>query len=118
MKTSPFKLIDIPDGKWGVAWPDIKFVTKSVDRKKLFDLVFDDLRCDRLGVGVTLNSGELDILWIDSVCYWQTPDSLWPYGSMYVIGGVVFDSKKKAVEFHTILERQLTWYYLKNGGEE
>lgn len=113
--SNPFKLTDLPNNTWLVTWAENNFAHNARQRDKLVDLLFRDIRCREVGLGITLNSGELETLWISEKNYFQRSDMTYGWEDMYVVGGVVFVQEHEARAFYDLLESRLAWYYLKQG---
>ena len=111
--SNPFKISDHPSGTWAVTWPKIEFVNTAKQRDKLVDIVFRDIGCRKVGLGITLNSGELDLLWISDKSYYERSTMTYGWEDMYVVGGVMFVHEHEARTFYDLLESRLAWYYLK-----
>ena len=114
MNNTPFIINDLPDNTWSVEWPTFKNITDKVTGKKLLTILFEDIKCHHVGIGIVLNGGEMDTMWIDSKLYWQdTEGSYTNYlEDMYQIGGVVFIEKDQAVQFQNFLEKKYIWKVL------
>jgi len=111
MSYTPFILNDLPDNTWSVEWPTFKNITDKVTGKKLLTILFEDIKCFHVGIGIKLSGGEMDTLWLDSKLYWQdTEGSYTNYlEDMYEIGGVVFMHKDEALKLQDILEKKYIW---------
>lgn len=107
-----FKLTDLPDNTWVVSWSDSEFVRDKVCKAKLMRILFKDLGCSTIGLGIQLVNKELCTQWINSVEYWQSRDELQWWQDMYIVAGVVFRTQEEAEQLHNMLESRLTWYYL------
>jgi hypothetical protein len=111
--SNPFKLTDLPNNTWLVTWAENNFVHNARQRDKLVDIVFRDIGCREVGLGITLNSGELETLWISDREYYQRFTMTYGWEDMYVVGGIVFLWEQEARAFYHLLESRLAWYYLK-----
>jgi hypothetical protein len=114
MNNTPFILNDLPNNTWSVEWPTFKNITDKVTGKKLLRILFEDIKCYEVGIGVKLNSGEMDTLWIKSNLFWQDKEGSYTnyLEDMYEIGGVVFLYKNEAEQLQDILEKKYIWKVL------
>lgn len=111
-----FRLIEFTDG-WAVYWPDIKPVVEKATGLKLMKVLFDDLKCFEIGLGVSYGSGTnvgREVLWINCSTYWQDQrDEYFQFLlNRYDIYGVQFKKKSEAEAFYDYLEKKLSWWYL------
>jgi hypothetical protein len=113
--SSPFKLTDLPNNTWSVTWTENNFAHNAKQRDKLVDILFSEIGCRDVGLGIKLNNGELETLWIGEKEYFQRSDIAHGWEDMYVVRGVVFIHEHEAREFHQLMESRLAWYYLKQG---
>jgi hypothetical protein len=114
MNNTPFILNDLPDNTWSVEWPTFRNITDKVTGRKLLTILFEDIKCFNVGLGVKLNSGEMDTLWVDYKLYWQDKEGKYTdyLEDMYEIGGVVFTEKEQALQLQDILEKKYIWKVL------
>ena len=77
----------------------------------LLDLLFAVIKCNRVGIAVKLNGGEIDILWVDDNQFWQDKSKNYSHylQDMYNITGVLFEDDQKAIDFHQWLEKKYMW---------
>jgi hypothetical protein len=111
--SNPFKITDLPDNTWAVSWPDNNFVSNARHRDKLVDILFREIGCREVGLGIKLNNGELETLWIGEKNYFQRSEITCGWEDMYVVGGIIFVHEHEARTFHQLMESRLAWYYLK-----
>jgi hypothetical protein len=104
---------------WVVSWPNKAPLTKAVGKQAMLDVLFNDLKCDNVGLGVALVSGELEYIWVTSIEYWMDTEQCMGERLMnlYNIGGVKFHFKEEAEQFLEYLNGRLAWYYLKKNEE-
>jgi len=109
---SPFKIhkpLIVPGTASYVSWtPNVK---KFVYSYIILDILFAVIKCDEVGFGVVLNSGEVEPLWIDKGDWLK--DKSRDYSTyvqeMYNIVGILFRDHSKAVQFHDWLEKKYMW---------
>ena len=114
MNNTPFIINDLPDNTWSVEWPTFKNITDKVTGKKLLTILFEDIKCEDVGIGVVLNDGVMDTLWVESNLYWKDKEGSYTnyLEDMYQIGGVVFMHKEQAEQLQDILEKKYIWKVL------
>ena len=82
---------------------------------KLLDILFGEIKCFEVGLGLLLHGGDMDTLWL-SYSVWAQ-DNNHAYGEylmdMYEIRGVVFRKEEEAIKFQDILEKKYIWKILK-----
>lgn len=114
-KDLPFSLVDLPNGYWAVSWPDIKPIVEKATGIKLMDILFEDIGCFQIGLGIKHREDDPgETMWIDATLYWQdNREEFFLYAlNRYQIFGVQFCSQQEAEKFYNILEKKLSWYYL------
>ena len=110
--TSPFKLQTpklFPDSPSYVRWEHS--VDKFVKSYIITDILFAVIKCEEAGFGIRLNSGEVDVLWVDLEKWSQDKSKNYSHylQDMYTIDGVMFKKHEQAVAFHDWLEKRYMW---------
>jgi len=115
MKNSPFELYTTERDNHVVHWPTFKNIRDVDTRIKLLDISFGEVQCFEVGLGLLLQGGDLDTLWIKFSAWAQdTNHSYSEYlQDMYEIRAVVFRDKTEAIKFQDILEKKYIWKILK-----
>lgn len=106
--TSPFKLIDLPSGRWAVTWVDQLNTNESRLMPKgdrVLDIIFTEMRLFEARLGILLNGGELDILTIDAGAFHQSISRAVDFLSLYIVAGSIFDTETQAQQFLQIAEK-------------
>jgi hypothetical protein len=114
MTNSPFELYTTEKDNHVVHWPSFKNIKEADTGLKLLDILFGEVKCFEVGLGILLNGGDLDTLWLDF--------TVWVQGNkhgyseylmdMYEIRCVVFRNKNEAIRFQDILEKKYIWKVL------
>jgi hypothetical protein len=115
MNNSPFELYSTTHGNHVVHWPTFKNIRDVDTRIKLLDVLFKEVQCFEVGLGILLQGGDMDTLWIDFSAWAQNPNHSYSeyLMDMYEIRGVVFRNKNEAEQFQNILEKKYIWKVLK-----
>ena len=100
--TSPFKLIDLPGGRWAVTWHNTPWALNGLDA---MIIIFEEMKEFEATLGVLLQSGELDTLRIGLNEYYQKSSHVQDYIWQYIFGGAIFDTEAQAREFLQIAEK-------------
>lgn len=115
MNNTPFELYTTEHNNHVVHWPTFKNIKDADTRLKLLDILFGEVKCFEVGLGILLHGGDLDTLWLDFSVWAQ--DSNRSYAEyvedMYEIRAVVFRHKNEAEQFQDILEKKYMWKILK-----
>jgi hypothetical protein len=114
MSNSPFELYATVHGNHVVHWPTFKNIKDAGTRVKLLDIVFGEVKCFEVGLGILLQGGDCDTLWLDFIVWAQ--DDRHKYAEyledMYEIRSVVFRNEDEAIKFQGILEKKYIWKIL------
>ena len=115
MNNSLFELYATERDNHVVHWPTFKNIRDVDTRIKLLDILFGEVKCFEVGLGLLLQGGDMDTLWIKFSAWAQdTNHSYSEYlQDMYEIRAVVFRNKKEAEQFQDILEKKYIWKVLK-----
>jgi len=114
MNNSPFELYTTEKNNHVVHWPTFKNIRDVDTRIKLLDILFGEVKCFEVGLGLLLHGGGMDTLWIKFSAWAQ--DTSHTYSEylmdMYEIRAVVFSNKHEAEKFQDILEKKYIWKVL------
>lgn len=113
MNNSPFEL-QSTNGYHVVQWPTFKNIKDVDTRIKLLDILFGEVKCFEVGLGLLLQGGDTDTLWIDFSSWAQNNNhGYFEYlQDMYEIRSVVFCKQSEAEQFQDILEKKYVWKIL------
>ena len=116
MNNSPFTLSELID-TWAVSWPKWKNIKEFDTKKKLLSVLFDDIKCDEVGIAIAISmfGDDIDVMWIPLNTWAQdiNGDYAAYLEDMYEIKGVIFKHKDEAIRFKEYLEKKLVWKILK-----
>ena len=120
-QSGPFVITELPRG-WAVSWPSFEqvFVNTPGKLRKVLEILFDDLKLSQAQLGVSLNNGDLETYYIDSVLWYTDSTDARDYllshiASTYVIEGVKFYDEAPARGFLAELEKRYIWMKLGGG---
>ena len=115
MNDSPFILYATEKNNHVVHWPSFTNIKDADDSLKLLDVLFGEVKCFEVGLGLLLRGGDMDTLWLNYSVWAQ--DNKHEYGEylmdMYEIRAVVFRKEDEAIKFQDILEKKYIWKILK-----
>lgn len=114
MNNSPFELYAIERDNHVVHWPTFKNIRDIDTGIKLLDILFGEVKCFEVGLGLLLQGGDMDTLWISLSAWAQSPKHVYSeyLMDMYEIRAVVFRDKNEAEQFQDILEKKYIWKIL------
>lgn len=114
MNNTPFELYTTEKDNHVVHWPTFKNIKEADTRLKLLDILFGDIKCDEVGLGLLLHGGGMDTLWISFISWAQDTSNTYSeyLMDMYEIRAVVFRHKHEAEQFQDILEKKYIWKVL------
>ena len=111
MNNSPFPITSLQKGKFLVSWPKWQNIKHFHTKKKLLDVLFDDIGSEEVGISISIVKYELDIMWITLNTWAQDVNG--EYASyledMYEIKGVAFNSESEALKLQDYLEKKYIW---------
>jgi hypothetical protein len=111
MNNTPFPITSLQKGKFLVSWPKWQNIKHFHTKKKLLDVLFDDIGCEEVGISISIVKYELDIMWITLNTWAQDVNG--EYASyledMYEIKGVAFNSEIEALKLQDYLEKKYIW---------
>jgi len=111
MNHTPFPITSLQKGKFLVSWPTWQNINHFLTKKKLLDVLFDDIGSEEVGISISIVKYELDIMWITLNTWAQDVNG--EYASyledMYEIKGVVFNSENEALKLQDYLEKKYIW---------
>jgi len=111
MNNSPFPITSLQKGKFLVSWPKWQNIKHFHTKKKLLDVLFDDIGSEEVGISISIVKYELDIMWITLNTWAQDVNG--EYASyledMYEIKGVAFNSENEALKLQDYLEKKYIW---------
>ena len=111
MNNTPFPITSLQKGKFLVSWPKWGNIKTFDIKKKLLDVLFEDIGSDEVGISISIVKYELDIMWITLNTWAQDVNGEYAryLEDMYDIKGVVFNSESEAIKFQDYLEKQYIW---------
>jgi len=101
MNNTPFPITSLQKGKFLVSWPKWQNIKHFDTKKKLLDVLFEDIGSDEVGISISIVKYELDIMWITL--------NTWAQEDMYEIKGVAFNSESEALKLQDYLEKKYIW---------
>jgi hypothetical protein len=111
MNNTPFPITSLQKGKFLVSWPKWQNIKHFHTKKKLLDVLFDDIGSEEVGISISIVKYELDIMWITLNTWAQDVNG--EYASyledMYEIKGVAFNSESEALKLQHYLEKKYIW---------
>ena len=111
MNNTPFPITSLQKGKFLVSWPKWQNIKYFHTKKKLLDVLFDDIGSEEVGISIAIVKYELDIMWITLNTWAQDVNG--EYASyledMYEIKGVAFNSESEALKLQDYLEKKYIW---------
>jgi hypothetical protein len=111
MNNTPFPITSLQKGKFLVSWPKWQNIKHFHTKKKLLDVLFDDIGSEEVGISISIVKYELDIMWITLNTWAQDVNG--EYASyledMYEIKGVAFNSEDEALKLQDYLEKKYIW---------
>ena len=106
-----FPITSLQKGKFLVSWPKWQNIKHFHTKKKLLDVLFDDIGSEEVGISMSIVKDELDIMWI--TWYTWAQDVNGDYAAyledMYEIKGVAFNSETEALKLQEYLEKKYIW---------
>ena len=112
MNNTPFPITSLQKDKFLVSWPKWGNIQTFDIKKKLLDVLFEDIGSDEVGIGITpAYLSEMDIMWITLHTWAQdiNGDYARYLEDMYEIKGVAFNSEIEAVKLQEFLEKKYIW---------
>ena len=111
MNNTPFPITSVQNDKFLVSWPKWQNIKHFHTKKKLLDVLFDDIGSEEVGISMSIVKDELDIMWI--TWYTWAQDVNGDYAAyledMYEIKGVAFNSETEALKLQEYLEKKYIW---------
>ena len=106
-----FPITALQDNKFMLSWPKWQNIKHFHTKKKLLDVLFDDIGSEEVGISMSIVTDELDIMWI--TWYTWAQDVNGDYAryleDMYDIKGVAFNNEDEALRFQDYLEKKYIW---------
>ena len=111
MNNSPFPITSLQKGKFLVSWPKWGNIKTFDIKKKLLDVLFEDIGSDEVGISISIVKYELDIMWITLNTWAQDVNGEYAryLEDMYEIKGVAFNSENEAIKLQDYLEKKYIW---------
>jgi hypothetical protein len=111
MNNTPFPITSLQKGKFLVSWPKWGNIKTFDIKKKLLDVLFEDIGSDEVGISISIVKYELDIMWITLNTWAQDVNGEYAryLEDMYEIKGVAFNSENEAVKLQDYLEKKYIW---------
>ena len=106
-----FPITALQNNKFMLSWPKWQNIKHFHTKKKLLDVLFDDIGSEEVGISISIVKYELDIMWITLNTWAQDVNG--EYASyledMYEIKGVAFNNEDEALRFQDYLEKKYIW---------
>ena len=111
MNNTPFPITSLQKGKFLVSWPKWGNIKTFDIKKKLLDVLFEDIGSDEVGISISIVKYELDIMWITLNTWAQDVNGEYAryLEDMYEIKGVAFNSENEALKLQDYLEKKYIW---------
>jgi len=111
MNNTPFPITPLQDNKFMLSWPKWQNIKHFHTKKKLLDVLFEDIGSEEVGIGISIVKDELDIMWITLNTWAQdvNGDYATYLEDMYEINGVAFNSETEALKLQDYLEKKYIW---------
>ena len=111
MNNKPFPITSLQKGKFLVSWPKWQNIKHFHTKKKLLDVLFDDIGSEEVGISMSIVKDELDIMWITLNTWAQDINGEYAryLEDMYEIKGVAFNSEDEALKLQDYLEKKYIW---------
>ena len=111
MNNTPFPITSLQKGKFLVSWPKWGNIKTFDIKKKLLDVLFEDIGSDEVGISISIVKYELDIMWITLNTWAQDVNGEYAryLEDMYEIKGVAFNSENEAIKLQDYLEKKYIW---------
>ena len=106
-----FPITPLHNNKFMLSWPKWQNIKHFHTKKKLLDVLFDDIGSEEVGISMSIVKDEVDIMWI--TWYTWAQDVNGDYAAyledMYEIKGVAFNSEAEALKLQEYLEKKYIW---------
>ncbi len=111
MNNTPFPITPLQNNKFMLSWPKWKNIKEFSTKKKLLDVLFEDVGSDEVGISISIVKDELDIMWITLNTWAQDVNGDYAryLEDMYEIRGVAFNSEIEALKLQDYLEKKYIW---------
>ena len=114
MNNTPFPITSLQKGKFLVSWPKWGNIKTFDIKKKLLDVLFEDIGSDEVGIAImagVLSGGDIDVMWINELTWAQDVNGEYAryLEDMYDIKGVAFNNEDEAIKFQDYLEKKYIW---------
>jgi hypothetical protein len=111
MNNTLFPITSLQKGKFLVSWPKWGNIKTFDIKKKLLDVLFEDIGSDEVGISISIVKYELDIMWITLNTWAQDVNGEYAryLEDMYEIKGVAFNSENEALKLQDYLEKKYIW---------
>ena len=111
MNNTPFPITSLRKGKFLVSWPKWENIRQFDTKKRLLDVLFDDIGSEEVGISISIVKDELDIMWITLHTWSQDVNGDYAryLEDMYEIRGVAFNSEIEALKLQDYLEKKYIW---------
>ncbi len=111
MNNTPFPITALQNNKFMLSWPKWGNIRQFDTKKKLLDVLFDDIGSEEVGISISFVKDEHHIMWIS--WYTWARDVNGEYATyledMYEIKGVAFNNEDEAIKFQDYLEKKYIW---------
>jgi hypothetical protein len=94
-----------------LSWPKWGNIKQFDTKKKLLDVLFEDVGSEEVGISISIVKDELDIMWITLNTWAQDVNGEYAtyLEDMYEIKGVAFNSEGEALKLQEYLEKKYIW---------
>ena len=106
-----FPITSVQNNKFLVSWPKWENIRQFDTKKRLLDVLFDDIGSEEVGISISIVKDELDIMWITLHAWAQDVNGDYAryLEDMYEIRGVAFNSEIEALKLQDYLEKKYIW---------
>ena len=106
-----FPITSVQDNKFMLSWPKWGNIKQFDTKKKLLDVLFEDVGSEEVGISISIVKDELDIMWITLNTWAQDVNGEYAtyLEDMYEIKGVAFNSEGEALKLQEYLEKKYIW---------
>lgn len=95
-----------------VDWPQTEEMIRLIRRTDLFEVMFRTVRSNNAGLGIKLNNGEYDIMWVNADVWFNKKNYTEYVRDMYEIVCMAFKEESEAEACADVMNKNLMWKIL------
>lgn len=95
-----------------VDWPRTLELMHFIKTTDVFQLMFRTVRSNYAGLGIRLNNGEYDIMWVNSDVWFNKKNYTEYVRDMYEVICLAFKEESEAIECAETMNKDLMWRIL------